>query len=120
MKHRKLGQGAHRKVDSDEEEFVVKCIEDKATSHGRRHDSVLYLNDRVKVKDFRGTVNYFRVRLGKKLLRSNTTIYNGSRRKRAQKVKMNYWILWMQATQTKMTERTVKVKRKMSCLKETG
>ena len=40
---------------------------------------------------------------------------------RAQKVKMNYyWNLWMQATRTKMTQRTVKVKRKMSCLKETG
>lgn len=58
IKCRKLGQGAHRKVDSDEE-FVVKCIENKATSHGRCHNSVLYLNHRVKVKDFRGTVNYF-------------------------------------------------------------
>lgn len=37
IKCRKLGQGAHRKVDSNDEEFVVKCIEDKATSHGRRH-----------------------------------------------------------------------------------
>lgn len=81
IKRRKLGQGAHSKVDSDDEEFVVKCIEDKATSHGRRHDSVLYLNHRVKAKDFRGTVNYFRARLGKKLIRSNTTIYNRSRPK---------------------------------------
>lgn len=81
IKRRKLGQGAHGKVDSDDEEFVVKCIEDKATSHGRRHDSVLYLNHRVKAKDFRGTVNYFRARLGKKLIRSNTTIYNRSRPK---------------------------------------
>ena len=40
---------------------------------------------------------------------------------RAQKVKMNYyWNLGMQATQTKMIQRTTKVKGKMSCLKGPG
>jgi hypothetical protein len=80
-KHRKLGQRASRKVDSDDEEFIVKCIEDKATAHGRRHDSVLYLNHRMKTKDFRDTVNYHRTELGKKPIRSSTTIYNRSRPK---------------------------------------
>lgn len=79
IKRRKLGQGAYRKVDSDDEEFLVKCIEDKATSHGRRHDSVLYLNHRVKAKDLKNTVNHFKEKHGKKLIRSNTTIYNRSR-----------------------------------------
>ncbi|CAB3997160.1 RNA-directed DNA polymerase from transposon X-element [Paramuricea clavata] len=64
-KRRKLGQGASRKVDSDDEEFIVKCIKDKATAHGRRHDSVLYLNHRMKTKDFRDKVNYHRDRVRK-------------------------------------------------------
>ena len=40
---------------------------------------------------------------------------------RTKKVKMNYyWNLGMQATQTKMIQRTAKVKRKMSCPKGPG
>ena len=37
-KRRKLtNQGAPRKINDEEEEFLAKCIEDKATRHGRRH-----------------------------------------------------------------------------------
>lgn len=44
IKGRKLGAGAPTKLDSSDEEFVAKCIEDKATYHGRRHDTVMYTN----------------------------------------------------------------------------
>jgi len=38
-------------LDSEDEEFVAKCIEDKATYHGRQHDTVMYTNKRVKKSD---------------------------------------------------------------------
>ena len=35
IKRRKIGsQGVPRKIDDQDEEFLVKCIEDKATYHG--------------------------------------------------------------------------------------
>ena len=39
---RRLGSGRNQELDSEDEEWLVKCIEDKATIHGRRHESVLY------------------------------------------------------------------------------
>ena len=35
---RRLGSGRKQELDSEDEEWLVKCIEDKATIHGRRHD----------------------------------------------------------------------------------
>lgn len=52
VKWRKLGQRAHRKVESGDDEFIVKCFENKVTPHGRRHDSVLYLKHRVEAKAY--------------------------------------------------------------------
>ena len=43
-------QGHPALLDSDDEEFFAKSIEDKATYHGRRHDLVMYTNRRVKKK----------------------------------------------------------------------
>ncbi|KAL9965166.1 hypothetical protein ACROYT_G028929 [Oculina patagonica] len=42
LKRRRLGAGPERKLDSDDEEFLAKSIEEKATYHGRRHDTVMY------------------------------------------------------------------------------
>ncbi|XP_070539440.1 uncharacterized protein [Ptychodera flava] len=81
VKKRKLGGGAPRQVDTDEEEFLVKCIEEKTSAHGRRHDMVMYLNHRVKVSDFLSLTNYRRLKEGKRLIRSATTLYSRGRPK---------------------------------------
>lgn len=44
LKHRKLGAGAPTLLDEEDEDFVSKSIEDKATYHGRRHNTVMYVN----------------------------------------------------------------------------
>ena len=41
-------QGPQQRIDSELEEFVAKSMEDKATYHGRRHDTVMYVNQRVE------------------------------------------------------------------------
>lgn len=47
VKRREItNQGRPSLLDSDDEEFVAKSIEDKATYHGRRHDLVMYMNRR--------------------------------------------------------------------------
>lgn len=46
-----INPGRPSLLDSDDEEFVAKSIEDKATYHGRRHDLVMYTNRRVKKRD---------------------------------------------------------------------
>lgn len=51
IKKRKLGSGAPKKLDSWDEEFVAKAIEDKATYHGRRHMPVMFTNRRVKKRN---------------------------------------------------------------------
>ena len=48
IKRRKLGAGPMEKIDDEDEEFLLNCIETKATAHGRRHDTVLYLNHSVR------------------------------------------------------------------------
>ena len=81
LKMRKLGSGRKQSMDAIDEKFLVDCIMSKATSHGRRHDSVLYLNHRVKKKDFLNIVNVSRERRNLKPIRSATTAYNRSRPK---------------------------------------
>jgi hypothetical protein len=73
---RKKSTGRPQSIDEDNERFVLECIENKATAHGRRHDPVLYLNHRVKKRDFLKLVNYNRARRGLKRLKSATTVYN--------------------------------------------
>ena len=48
LKLRKLGSGRTSSMDLTDEQFLVESITEKATAHGRRHDSVMYLNHRVK------------------------------------------------------------------------
>ncbi|CAB3995284.1 RNA-directed DNA polymerase from transposon X-element [Paramuricea clavata] len=79
LKRRRLGVGAPVLLDEEDEDFVAKSIEDKATYHGRRHNTVMYVNRRVKKNDLLGIVNHKRQTDGKKLLKSATTVWNRSR-----------------------------------------
>ncbi|CAC5408328.1 unnamed protein product [Mytilus coruscus] len=79
IKKRNLGAGAPEKIDSEDEEFLLNCIEEKATAHGRRHDAVLYLNKTVRKRDFKRIINFKRHQQGKKPIRSDTTAYNRAR-----------------------------------------
>ena len=69
-------QGNRCLLHSDDEEFVAKCVEDKATYHGRRHDMVMYTNRRVKKHDLLNIANYRLLTKKKKLIKSATTVYN--------------------------------------------
>ena len=64
IKRRKLGAGRPTEMDGDEEEFLLKAIEEMARAHGRRHDTVMYLHHRVKAKDMLKIVNQRRVEKG--------------------------------------------------------
>ena len=57
----------------------MKCIEDKATIHGRRHESVLYTHHRVKCRDLLNIANYRRFKQGKRLLKSVSSITTRAR-----------------------------------------
>ncbi|RMX60796.1 hypothetical protein pdam_00025770, partial [Pocillopora damicornis] len=43
---RSLDAGRKRELDSEDKEWLLKCIEDKATINGRQHESVLYTHHR--------------------------------------------------------------------------
>ena len=69
-------QGRPTLLDSDDEEFVAKSIEDKATYHGRRHDLVMNTNRKVKKRDLLNIANYKLICRNKKMIKSATTVYN--------------------------------------------
>ena len=71
---------------SQDETFLLTCIQNKATAHGRRHDFVLYLNHRVKKKDLLKLVNHSRAEKGLGQIRSATTAYNRTRPKNVRSV----------------------------------
>ena len=79
MKRRRPGAGAKRKMTEEEEQFVAECIEEKASIHGRRSEGVLFYNKRIKQKDLLSLVNCKRMKMGKTLLKSATTVLNGAR-----------------------------------------
>lgn len=83
LKRRKLSnQGRKQMLDEEDEYFIAKAIEDKASYHGRRHDTVMYTNNkRVKKKNILSIANYRLFQRGKKLIRSATTVYNRARPK---------------------------------------
>lgn len=81
VKRRELGAGAKRSLDTDDEEFIARSIEETSTAHGRRHDTILYSNHRVKKRHFLSLANYNLQRRGKKLIKSSTTALNRSRPK---------------------------------------
>ncbi|XP_070537914.1 uncharacterized protein [Ptychodera flava] len=72
-------QGRKQMLDSDDEDFIAKCIEDKSTYHGRRQETVMYTNRRVKKRDLLNIANYRLLQKNKKLIRSSTTVYNLAR-----------------------------------------
>ncbi|CAH3184731.1 unnamed protein product [Porites lobata] len=96
IKRRKICSGAPRLLDSDDEEYIKRAIEDKSTAHGRRHDSVLYTNKRVKKKNFLSIANYHLYRKGKKLIKSATTVVNRGKPRnkssRAAKAHLGKWL----------------------------
>ena len=80
MKQRaRTNQGRPSLLDSDDEEFVAKSMEDKATYHGRRHDLAMYTNRRVKKADLLNIANYKLICEGKQTIKSATTVYNRSK-----------------------------------------
>lgn len=79
VKRRCLGAGAPRVIDTDDEEFVVKCIEEKSAIHGCRHETVAYLDHRVKSRDLLTSANHHRRERGLKEIRSATSVWNRSR-----------------------------------------
>ena len=74
-----LGSGRKPIIDEEDEKFVAQSIEQKATAHGRRKDSVLYLNHRVKKKDLLKLVNYNHAQRNLAPVKSLTAMYNRSR-----------------------------------------
>ena len=68
-------------LNEEDKQFVAKCIENKATAHGRRHDSVMYMHHRVKKSDVLKLVNYNHVSRGLPTLKSATTVYDRSKPK---------------------------------------
>lgn len=96
IKRRKTCSGAPRLMDSDDEEYIKRAIEEKSTAHGRRHDAVLYTNKRVKKKDFLSIANYHLYRKGKKLIKRATTVLNRGRPRnkssRAAKAHLGKWL----------------------------
>ena len=81
VKRRKLGAGASKSLDTEDEEFIAKCIEETSSAHGRRHDTVLYAGHQVKKCHFLSLANHNLFRRGKKLIKSATTVLNRARPK---------------------------------------
>lgn len=54
---RKQSTGRPQPLHEQDERFVLECIENKTTAHDCGHDPVLYLNHRVKKRDFLKLVN---------------------------------------------------------------
>ena len=51
VKRRRLGAGRPMEMGEDEEQFLLQSIEEMSTAHGRRHDTVLYMNHKVKARE---------------------------------------------------------------------
>ena len=51
VKRRRLGAGRPMEMEEDEEQFLLQSIEEMSTAHGRRHDTVLYMNHKVKARE---------------------------------------------------------------------
>ena len=57
-KRHKLGAGVKRYLDTGDEEFIARSIEETSTTHGRCHDTILYSNHWVKNRHFLSLANY--------------------------------------------------------------
>lgn len=45
---KKLGSGRKQLIDEEDERYLATRIVDKASAHGRRKDSTLYVSQRIK------------------------------------------------------------------------
>ena len=79
VKRRCLGAGANEKVDEACQAFIVKAIESKATYHGRREETVMFTNRRVRVRDLLNIANYDLEKRGKAPISLAVTAWNRSR-----------------------------------------
>ena len=86
VKRRKLGAGRPTEMNDDEEGYLLTCIEEMSTAHGRRHDTVLYMNHRVKARDMLKIVNHRRAEKGLRPLQSISTILARGKAKRARSI----------------------------------
>lgn len=82
IKSRRLGAGPKPLLDSGDEDFIARAIESKSSAHGRRHDSIMYLNHRVTSKDLLSIANYNLIRRGKHMIRSARTVWLRGRPRR--------------------------------------
>ena len=78
---RKQGGGRKRLIDEADEKFLEKCIAEKATAHGRRHDAVWYLNHRVKGSHLLELINQHHLKRNLPLVKSKSAVYNRSKPK---------------------------------------
>ena len=69
-----LKAGKPRAMGDEEEEYFARCIEEKSTAHGRRHNTTMYLNHRVKKRQFVSIVNYSLLQKGEKVNISNHSV----------------------------------------------
>ena len=76
---RQKAVGRPRGMDQEDEEFLLRCIESKTTTHGRQSDQVMYTKYRVKKKEFVKLVNYHRHKRNLCPSKSSTTVHNRSR-----------------------------------------
>ena len=83
VKRRRLGAGRPMEMGEDEEQFPLQSIEEMSTAHGRRHDTVLYMNHKVKARDMLKIVNCQREEKNLKPLRSLSTVLSRGKAKRA-------------------------------------
>eukprot|EP00794_Sanderia_malayensis_P003753 gene3753-4275_t len=84
IKDRRIGlpktrSGRPQMLDETDEQYILQCIESKATAHGRRHDNVMYMHHRVKKKDFLKLANNSRIARGLTPIKSSTTVFNRAR-----------------------------------------
>ena len=85
-RRRITSQGRRILLDSDDEDVIAKCIEDKATYHGRRQNLVMYTNRRVNKRDLLNIANHRLTSVNKKPIKSATTVLNRSKPRNARSI----------------------------------
>lgn len=74
LTRRGLGSGTKRKLDSETEDFIASCIEEKGEAHGWHADSVIYGCKRFKYDDLLDVTNKHLASRNKPLIKSKSTI----------------------------------------------
>ena len=66
-------------MDENDERFALDCIENKAITQCGYQGFVMYINHRIKKRDFLKLVNYNRLRRNLKPIKSLTTAFHRAR-----------------------------------------